>query len=144
MPMITSVIPRLVLDGADRAIAFYQQALGAELVERFTGPGGRVVHAELRVGDQRIAVKDADEVDVAATTLGGSPVLFMLDVPDADAVAAAFEEAGATVVFPLADADYGYRQARLRDPFGLSWMVSQRLETLHPAQTQARLDTELR
>ena len=42
MPMITSVIPRLVLDGADRAIAFYQQTLGAELVEHFTGPGDRV------------------------------------------------------------------------------------------------------
>jgi PhnB protein len=144
MPMITSVVPRLVLDGADRAIAFYQQALGAELVERFTGPGDLVVHAELRVGDHRIAVKDADEVDSSATTLGGSPVLFMLDVSDADAVATALEAAGATVVFPLDDADYGYRQARLRDPFGLSWMVSQRIEALSPAQTQDRLDAELR
>jgi uncharacterized glyoxalase superfamily protein PhnB len=144
MSMITSVVPRLVLDGADRAIAFYQEALGAELVERFTGPGDRVVHAELRVGDQRMAVKDADEVDASATALGGSPVLFMLDVPNADAVAAALVEAGATVVFPLDDADYGYRQARLRDPFGLSWMVSQRIEALSPAQTQERLNAELR
>ena len=47
-------------------------------------------------------------------------------------------------MFPIADADYGYRQARLRDPFGLSWMVSQRIESLTPAQTQERLDAELR
>jgi PhnB protein len=143
MSTITTVIPRLVLDGADRAIAFYQQALGAELLERFTGPGDVVVHAELRLGEYRIAVKDADDVDRSAAALGGSPVLFMLDVPDADAVAAALERAGATVVFPLADADYGYRQARLRDPFGLSWMVSQRIEALTPEQTQERLDAEL-
>ena len=103
-----------------------------------------VVHAELRVGEYRIAVKDADDVDASAVALGGSPVLFMLDVPDADAAATALERAGATVVFPLSDADYGYRQARLRDPFGLSWMVSQRLEALTPAQTQQRLDAELR
>lgn len=126
MSTITTVIPRLVVDGADRAIAFYQEALGAELVERVTGRGDTVVHAELRIGDHRIAVKDADDVDASASVLGGSPVLFMLDVVDADAAAAALEQAGAIVVFPLADADYGYRQARLRDPFGLSWMVSQR------------------
>lgn len=130
MTTITDVLPRLVVDGADRAIAFYRQALGAELHERFTGPTGAVVHAEIRVGPHRLAIKDADDVDPSTATLGGSPVLFMLEVDDADTVGVALEQAGATVVFPIDDAEHGYRQGRLRDPFGFGWIVSQRTEDL--------------
>ena len=137
-----SLLPRLVIDGADRAIAYYQQALGARLEERFTGPDGKVVHAELTFGAARIVLKDEDGTDRSASTLGGSPVIFQLDVADADAVGAALVEGGGTVVFAIGDMSYGYRQGRIADPFGFQWLVSQQLEELTDEETQARLDAE--
>lgn len=128
--MPNTVVPRLALSDADAAIDFYRRAFGAELVDRMTDPDGRVVHAELRIGTSKVSVKDADDHDRSPADLGGSPVVLQLDVdqPDTvDAVAAAMEAAGATVVFPVGDQDYGYRDGRLRDPFGLEWLLSQRL-----------------
>lgn len=138
-----AVVARLVLAGADRAIDFYQRALGAELTSRYTAPNGSVVHAELRVGESLLTLKDEDDMDKSATALGGSPVIFMLVVEDADAVAASLLQAGATVVIPVSDSSYGYRQGRLADPFGYQWMVSQDIEELTDVQTQERLDADL-
>lgn len=141
--MIGAVLPRLVVRGADAAIDFYQRALGAELQSRHTAPGGSVVNADLRIGESKLTLKDEDGVDRSATSYGGSPVLLMLTVSDADAVAAAMVAAGARVIFPVSDMSYGYRQGRLEDPFGLQWMLSQDIEELTPEQTQARRDDDL-
>lgn len=142
--MATSTIlqARLVVAGADEAIDFYQRAFGATLHNRYTGPEGRVVNAELRFGDVSIALKEADGVDSAPGSLGGSPVLLMLVVDDADAVGAALEAAGARVIFAISDMSYGYRQGRFADPFGHVWMVSQDIEELSPDETQRRLDQD--
>lgn len=135
-----NVVPRLVVAGADRAIEFYRKALGAEALTRHVGPDGSVVHAELRVGESILTLKDEDGTDRSATSLGGSPVLFVLNVDDADDVAAAMQRSGATVIFPVGDQSYGYRQGRLADPFGIQWIVSQRTELLSAAEVQERLD----
>ena len=119
-----------MIDGADHAIAYYQQALGAHLDERYTGPDGKVVHAELTFGSARIAIKDEDATDRSASTLGGSPVILQLDVADADAIGPRCVEGGGTVVFPIGDTSYGYRQGRIADPFGFQWLISQQLEVL--------------
>lgn len=140
--MTMTLIPRLVINGADSAIDFYRQALGAEVTSRYTALDGSVVNADLRIGESVLTLKDEDGVDRSARSYGGSPVLLMLAVSDADAVAAAMEQAGARVIFPVADMSYGYRQGRLEDPFGLQWLLSQDIEDLTPEQTQARLDTE--
>jgi uncharacterized glyoxalase superfamily protein PhnB len=131
--------PRLVVEGADAALAFYTAAFGGEVVERYTGAGGRVVHSMLVAGPVRFAVKDAGDGDPAPTG-GGIPVVMSLDVADADAVAERMRAGGATTVFELADHGYGDYGGRLRDPFGHQWMLSQRIEDLSAEQTQARLD----
>ena len=130
-----TVTPKLVVDGADRAIEFYRRALGAEPLVRHTGPDGKVVYAEFRVGGSVLSIKDADQSDPAATGL------FTLDVADAYAVGAALEQAGATVVFPIDDQSYGMRQGRLADPFGIQWIVSQQLEELSADEVQRRLES---
>ncbi|MGE3286806.1 MAG: VOC family protein [Pseudonocardia sp.] len=139
MNEITQLYPRLVVHGADAAIAFYRNALGAELVERYTDPGGRVVHAMLAAGPSRWAVKDADAHDPGPTG-GGGPVILALYVADADAVAARMVEGGATVVFPVADHPYGERGGRLADPFGHLWMIAQRTEQLTPEEIRSRTE----
>ncbi|MEU0196177.1 VOC family protein [Streptomyces afghaniensis] len=137
-PALTRLYARLVVSDGPRAIDFYRTALGAEEIERYTDPDGKIVHAMLRLGDAVIAVKDADESDPAPDSLGGSPVIMALDVSDADAVAEAMLRGGASVVYPVADQHYGQRGGRLADPFGHLWMISQTIEELTPEEIQQR------
>ena len=117
--------PRLVVDGAARAIRFYEEVLGAKELERHEDPNGKIVHAELAIGGSRMTLKDEDGVDPAPTTLGGSPVLLMLSVDDVDAVGERMVAAGGRVVFEIGDHEDG-RGGRILDPFGHAWMISQR------------------
>ncbi len=103
--------PRLVVDGADAALAFYATAFGGTVSERFTDPTGRVVHAMVAAGPVRFAVKDADGCDPSPVD-GAVPVIVALHVPDADAVAAH----GAAVVLPLVT-----RRRTRRQP-GRTWV----------------------
>lgn len=123
MSDLTTLHPRLVVEGADAALDFYSRALGGAVTERYTGPDGLVVHAVVEAGPVRFAVKDADGTDPAPGG-DGIPVIMSLEVTDADAVAGRMLDAGASVVFPIADHGYGYG-GRLRDPFGHQWMISQ-------------------
>lgn len=123
---MTDIYPRLVVTGADRALAFYTAAFGGRVTERSTDPSGRVVHAMVDVDGARFAVKDADQYDPAPTP-GAVPVIVALYVDDPDAVAARMEAGGAQVVFPVADQEYGERGGRLADPFGHLWMLARRL-----------------
>jgi PhnB protein len=134
-----TVVPKLVIAGADQAIEYYQKALGAELTARYTTSDGSVVYSELKIGNATINVKDEDEFDRSATTLGGSAVILTLNVDDPDTVAAAMQEAGGSVVFPVGDMPYGYRQGRMQDPFGYQWIVSRRTEELSADDVQQRL-----
>jgi uncharacterized glyoxalase superfamily protein PhnB len=134
------VRPKLVIGspGADVAIRFYQEVLGAEPVTRFT-MGETVVLAQLELpGGDALQVKDADEHDPAPPVDGGGVVLD-IECEDPDAVAAAAVERGAVMVFDVADQPYGPRQGRFRDPFGHQWIVGTP-PTMSDADVQAALD----
>lgn len=137
-----TLTPRLIVRGADAAISFYEAALGAQLVERFADPGlGKVVHALLKLGEDHFSLADEHEDWglLSAHTLECSPMLLSLEVEDADAAAEAMVKHGATVVIALADRFYGKREGRLRDPFGVLWILSQPLETLSDDEIRRRM-----
>jgi PhnB protein len=125
--IVTSMYPRLVVADATRAIEFYVSALGAVETARHTDDNGKIIHSELKLGTLMFAVKDEDGGDPGPTRLGGSPVILALDVTNADAVGEAMIAAGATVIYPIQDWDYGARAGRLADPFGHLWMISEPL-----------------
>ena len=127
MTAITGMYPRLVVSDGAKAIDFYIAAFGAEEVTRHTDPAGKIVHAELRIGPAMVAVKDEGDGDPAPTSLGGTPVIIALRADDVDSLGAAMLAAGATVIYPVADHDYGDRGGRLADPFGHQWMIYQPL-----------------
>jgi PhnB protein len=137
MTEILELYPRLVVDGADAALAFYASAFGARTVERYTDPDGRVVHAMVAAGPVRFAVKDADGYDPAPGA-GGVPVIMALYVADADEVGRRMVAAGADVVFEIDDQPYGERGGRLADPFGHLWMIAQHTAELASDEIQAR------
>jgi uncharacterized glyoxalase superfamily protein PhnB len=126
MSEILEMYPRLVVEGADKALDFYTRAFGGTVSERFADSDGHVMHAMVQVGLAKFAVKDADSVD-AAPDGGGLPVIMALYVTNPDAVAARMVDGGAEVLFAVSDHDYGDRSGRLRDPFGHLWMVAKRL-----------------
>jgi PhnB protein len=136
-----TVTPRLVVADGGAAIVFYAQAFGAEEVgERFTGPGGEVIHAEIRIGDSVVMITE-DSVDGPVSSpgrLGGMVTCVMaLYWEDVDAAWQRAVAAGAEVIYPLEDQFYGERGGRLRDPFGQQWMMSQHTEDVQ-AQEIAR------
>jgi PhnB protein len=129
-----TVTPRLVVSDGAAAIEFYGRAFGAEQVgERFTGPDGALIHAELRIGDSMVMITqegaDSEAPARSPSSLGGVVSAIMATYwGDVDAAWDRALAAGAEVVYPLADQFYGERGGRLRDPYGQQWMLSQHIE----------------
>src|SRR3954464_5554846 len=92
-----TVPPQLTLDNAAAAIEWYKKALGAEEVSRATGPDGKIMHAELRIGDSRIMMNDAMMGGKGPRTLGGSPASLWVYVDDCDTMFNRAVAAGAQV-----------------------------------------------
>lgn len=130
--------PKLAVEDADAAIAFYQEVLQAQLRARFTA-GDVVVFAELELpGGGVLLLKDADQYDPGPPP-GGGGVILDIECPDPDAVAQAALAHGAEMVFEIADQPYGARQGRFRDPFGHQWIVGTPL-AMEPEEVQAAMD----
>jgi PhnB protein len=102
------------------------------------GPGGGVMHAELRIGDSVVMLGE-EMPDMGAKSpraYGGSPVSFYVYVENVDAAWQRAVDAGAQPVFPLADMFWGDRTGRLEDPFGHSWSLAQHVADLRPEEIQ--------
>ncbi len=136
--------PRLIIRDAARAVAWYQSALGAEVVERYAVPNGEIVHAALSIQGGMFSIIDENQAGgQSATALGSSPVLLHLSVADADAVGRRMLQHGAAEVIPIADRPYGKREGRIRDPFGHLWIVSQHLRDIPPDELTQMLNNEM-
>ena len=133
----------LVLRDAAAGIDFYKRAFGATELMRFADPNGQIVHAEIQVGDSRIAIApEAPEWgNLSPQSLGGSPVPIQLYVGDVDAFAEQAVRAGAKVLIPIADQFYGDRAGRLADPFGHIWIVGTHKEDVSADEMQKRAET---
>lgn len=136
-----TITPYLFVEGADRAIEFYKKAFGAQEHVRMDGPGGRVMHAELQIGDSRIMLSDANPNMGARDpkALGGSAVSILLYVDDVDAWAKRAEAAGARVVRPVENQFYGDRAGTFEDPFGHQWDIHTTIEVVTPDEMQKRM-----
>jgi uncharacterized glyoxalase superfamily protein PhnB len=119
----------IVVQGADRAAAFYRDAFGAEEVSRIPTPDGRLMSIELRIagGGLHLADEFPEMSVLAPPTIGGTAVVLALDVADAETVFAQAIAAGAQVRQPLSDTFWGDRHGQLEDPFGHRWNVAQHL-----------------
>ncbi|WP_273028082.1 VOC family protein [Massilia timonae] len=121
-----TVTPHLVCEKAGEAIDFYKKAFGAVELARMPGPDGRIMHAELRIGDSPIMLADAfpEFGSQGPLALKGSPVTIHLYVNDADAVWARALEASARPTMELADMFWGDRYGQVADPFGHLWSIA--------------------
>jgi uncharacterized glyoxalase superfamily protein PhnB len=120
-----SVTPHLVCAGAAEAIEFYKKAFGAKEEARLPGPGGKLMHAMIRIGDSAVMLVDENPEwgMLGPKALKGTPVTIHLYVEDADAFVERAVKAGAKVKLPLADMFWGDRYGSVEDPFGHCWSV---------------------
>src|SRR5262249_4065210 len=134
-----SATPYLIVDGAASALAFYKEAFGAAERMRMPGPGGKIGHAEVSIGDSVVMLAD-EHPEVGARgprAYGGTPVSLHLYVPDVDTTVKKAVAAGAKLVNPVEDKFYGDRMGTVEDPFGHRWHVSTHQEDV-PHEELAR------
>jgi PhnB protein len=134
------VTPYLYVDGANDAIEFYKDVLGAEERMRMPGPEGKLGHAELQLGASIIMLADEfPDMDVRGPqSVGGTPVSLHVYVDDVDAVFDAALEAGATELRAVEDQFYGDRSGQFEDPFGHRWNVATHVEDVPPDEMEKR------
>jgi PhnB protein len=132
--------PYLIVNGADRAIAYYKASFGATEVVRLTDPSGKVMHAELHIGSATIMLADEfpDMGYRSPESLGGSPISMLLYVDDADAFTKKAIAGGAKSREAVSDSFDGDRRGTLTDPFGHVWLIATKLEAISVQELQVR------
>jgi len=137
-----TVTPQLVLDDAAQAIDWYKKALGAEEMGRAVGPDGKIMHAELRIGDSRIMLNDPMMGAKGPKAMGGSPASLWIYVEDADALFNRAVAAGGQVyggpMGAMQDQFWGDRCGTFTDPHGYAWTIATRKEDLTREEIEQR------
>lgn len=135
-----TITPQLTVKDAEKAIEFYKKAFGAKELERFSGPGGKLVHVELEIGDSRLFLSDEfpDWGCFSPQTVGKVTGSLYVYVDDVDAVFNKAVQAGATVKMPLSNMFWGDRLGKLADPFGHEWGLASHVEDVSPEETKKR------
>ena len=134
--------PHIVCSGAADAIEFYKKAFNAVEVARLPGPDGKLMHAEVRIGDSTVMLVDEspDWGCHGPRSLKGSPVTLHLYVDDVDAVVAQAVRAGAKITMPVDDMFWGDRYGKLEDPFGHQWSVATHIRDVSPEEMKQAME----
>lgn len=121
--------PQLYIRNGVRDIDFYVKAFGAIELRRFSNDDGTIHVAELSIDGALFHLhEEVSRVNqFSPEKVNGTTTLIGLFVPDVDIVMNKAIAAGATVISPAQDYDYGYRQGEIKDPFGHQWMIEMRI-----------------
>jgi PhnB protein len=132
-----TVTPYLIIGGANKVIEFLKRTFDAKELERMETPDGRVMHAEIIVGDSRIMVGEP----------GGNyqamPAGLYVYVSDVDAVYRKAIEAGGTSLSEPADQFYGDRNGGVKDPAGNIWWIATHKEDVAPEEMRRRMQAAM-
>jgi uncharacterized glyoxalase superfamily protein PhnB len=121
-----SLTPYMTVRDGARAIEFYKQAFGATEKGVMKGPDGKIMHAELRIGDSIVMLADEfpEYGSLSPQSIGGSGMGLHIYVEDVDSAFDRAVKAGASVDMPVMDMFWGDRYGKLHDPFGHKWSIA--------------------
>jgi len=136
-----ALTPHLRVRGASEAIEFYKRAFGAEEITRMPGPDGKLMHAELTIGDSRLMLCDEfpDWGALSPQSLNGTGVTIHVYVQNVDAAFERAVGAGATVKMPLSDMFWGDRYGVVVDPYGHEWSIATHIADPTPEEMSAAM-----
>ena len=129
-----SITPSFCVDGAQKFINFLKEVFAAQDRFKMDGPGGKVMHAELNIGDSAVMVSD-----VMPQWPAKSNSLYVY-VDDVDAAYQRALKAGATSVRAPENAFYGDRTSAVQDPFGNMWGMATHIEDVPPDEMEKRAE----
>lgn len=126
----------LVVSDAARAIKFYAHAFDAQERRCLTTPDGKVMHAEIAIGDSIVMLSDEfpSHDAISPEKLGGCASFVVLYIEDVDAGVEQAIRAGATLLRPVADQFFGDRSGTVRDSFGHRWTLTTHIEDVSDAE----------
>src|SRR2546422_4108056 len=133
-----TITPVLMVNDAAKLIDFLKDACGAREKERLADPSGKIVHAEVTLGDWIVQLSDA----IGEWKPVQVPLL--LYVTDTDATYRRAIEAGATSLREPMDAFYGDRTAGVKDSFGNSWWIATHQEDVSREELDRRAEAEMK
>jgi len=135
-----TVTPSLIFKDTNRAIEFYKNAFGAQVHMNMPGPDGKIMHAEIQIGNSIVFLADEMMGNRSAETLGAAPVGFYVYVENADQAFQKALRAGGKEKHPVTDMFWGDRMGALVDPFGYQWTVATHTKDLSPDEMKRAQD----
>jgi PhnB protein len=127
-----TVTPYLIVPGAAEFIEFTKQAFAAQERERFPTPDGKIMHAEVKIGDSIVMLSDSSaEFEPTRSSIH-------LYVDDVDSIYERALQAGGESLREPADQFYGDRSAGIKDRFGNQWWLATHVEDVSPDEMQKR------
>jgi PhnB protein len=139
-PGYHTVTPYITVTNSNEAIEFYKRAFGAEEIMRMAGPGGAIIHAEIKIGDSVVMLSDEwpNSGAKAPINAGCTTQSLMVYLPDVDASFDRAVKAGAKTTQPVQDMFWGDRTGQVTDPYGHKWMLATHIEDVQPADMERR------
>jgi uncharacterized glyoxalase superfamily protein PhnB len=137
-----TLTPFLTVRNAERAIEFYKQAFGAQERGVAKGPDGKVMHAEVKIGDSVIMLSDEypEFGSLSPQSVGGSPMGLHIYIENVDAAFDRAVKAGAQVEMPVMDQFWGDRYGKLKDPFGHKWSIATHVKDVSADEMKRSMD----
>ena len=130
-----TLTPSFTFKNSERAIEFYKNAFGAELVDFFPNLDGvGTMHATIRIGNSMIMLGDempGDNCSKSAESIGTSPISLYLYVENVDTAFSRAVAAGGIPTMNVADMFWGDRVGQIKDPFGYLWMLATHTKDLN-------------
>ena len=136
-----TITPYLHVRGAVAAIDYYKKIFGATELIRIPGPGGRIMHAEIKIGDSIVMLADENPSTgvMSPQTIGGYSAGILAYVENVDAVVQKAVETGSKALHPIKDQFYGDRSGSVLDPFGHMWTIATHIEDVSVEELHKRM-----